>query len=327
MSIFCIVSFFVVATSNIGWTLLPDFAEFGFPIDIYSIDNETYNVSFERSFSGSFIRKEIRIDLSGNQSETYSENYVPAYFNRDRLFYYSRFPEDMEDPSACAAITRVTLSGDTLWTVQLDTLGSYVEAIARVLPCREGGCFVALKPYRSASLWKVYKLSDSGEVQMSSEYQMQGGPVILLSQIIETDDSNFLILGTTDDCGTNLYMYLVGIKSDGSQYINISEDLRFHASGELVEVDTDGNIYVAGYTGFDREDGFFMPPENTDIFLTKFDSAGNELWSSTFEYPGENRPIRMTVNEYGDVAVVMKSFSYEPDDQLQEYALIVYHPN
>ncbi len=327
MTALCVIFVFIATTFGTGWTLLSDLPEFGYPTGIYSPDDQFFVVTLEESFSGSFISNEIKIDLSGNQSETLSEHYAGSSLFKETLFFASPFPEDIEDPSTFAAITRVTLSRDTLWTTQLDSIEGRVETRQPIIPCREGGCFAVFSPNNADFIWKTYKLSDLGEVQMSSEFQMQGGPVIEISSVIETEDSNFLILGTTDDFGMNLYMFLVGIKSDGNQYISLKKDLRFHASGTIVEIDEDGNIYLAGYTGFEREDGYFMPPQNSDIFLIKLDSAGNELWSSVYEYPKENRPVFMTISENGIVAILMKSFSYESNDELEQYSVIIYQQN
>lgn len=324
MSAICLISVFISTTFNTGWTFVTNITEFGYPTGIYSHSDDSFVIVSEESFSGSFISRDLGINLSGNQSEAYSENYAVSSLYKETLFLSSPFPEDIEDSSTFAGITRVTPSGDTLWTVQLDSIESRVETNQPIIPCREGGCFAIFSPDNAEFIWKTYKLSDSGEVKMSSEFQMQGGPVIDISSVIETDDSSFLILGTTDDLGMNLFMFLVGIDSDGRQYISIREDLNFHASGEIVDVDLDGNIYVAGYTGFEREDGFFMPPADSDIFIIKFDSLGNELWSSIYEYPKENRPIFMTITQNGTIGILMKSFSYEASDSDETYSLVIY---
>ncbi len=153
---------------------------------------------------------------------------------------------------------------------------------------------------------------------------MRGGPIISISNVKEIVDSNFLVSGITDDLGMNLYMFLVGIDRDGNQFMEVKEDFRFHAGAGTVELDDSGNIYIAGYTGSDRDDGCFMPPQDTDVFLIKLDSEGREIWRTVFEYPLENRPFIMEITEQDEVLLVIRSFTYESRGLSDSYTHLVF---
>ena len=225
----------------------------------------------------------------GNQTDDNPniEAFTSEYQDTLDTYVHVPFPEEIESADTFAGITSISSSGDTLWTVMLDSLEGRIETRISVSPCRDGGCFAVFSPTRRDFIWKVYRVSDSGEVLMSGEFQMQGGPILRVSTVLETIDSNFLIGGTTDDLGMNLYMFLVGIDSNGNQFINVREDFRFHAQFGTMELDDSGNINITGSTGYERDDGYFMPPLYPDPFQLMLDSEGQEIWRTVLEYPLE----------------------------------------
>ncbi len=315
-----------LAASASGWTFLADLPDGVRPGGLQSDGNGGYIVEYEETTTDGIIDREIVIDSSGNiesREAEYDSSRVPG--NEDTFVTFP-YPDYYETWDTFGGITRLSLSGDTLWSVTLDTVESRVEVFQPVIPCRDGGCFAVFGPTHGEFVWKFYKLSESGEVLMSGEFQMQGGPVIRLSAVKETADSGFVLCGTTDDLGMNLFMYVIGIDSDGSLLFEIKEDFRFHAAYGLIELDEGGNIYIAGSTGFERPDGWFLPPYDSDVFLMKLDPSGNEIWRTVLEYPLENRPYYVHVNDDGSVAMVIRSFSYEPTDLTSQYSLIVFQP-
>ncbi len=72
-------------------------------------------------------------------------------------------------------------------------------------------------------------------------------------------------------------------------------------SGMAVGVDGSGNVYVAGYT-----DGT-LPGETSaglkDVFVRKYDAAGEELWTEQFGSNGEEYAYGLTVDDDGNVFV------------------------
>ena len=65
-------------------------------------------------------------------------------------------------------------------------------------------------------------------------------------------------------------------------------------------VDSSGNVYVTGYTGFShrRPDG-----EGPDIFLTKYDSSGSQQWIKQIGTPGWDSGESVAVDSSGNVYV------------------------
>ncbi len=320
--ILCIV--LTTAVYGSGWTFLGDIPSDVTPSGLHSNFSGQYIVEYKENLNDSIVYIELVIDTDGNVETREAEldsSRVPG--NEDQFFTFP-YPDYSETWDTFGGLTRLSPSGDTLWSVTLDSVESRVEVFQPVIPCKDGGCFVVFGPTHGDFVWNFYKLSESGELLMSGEFQMRGGPFIRISVVKETADSGFVLCGTTDDLGDRLFMYLIGIDSDGDQFIEVRENFRFHAGARLIELDEAGNIYIAGYTGFERPDGSFLPPYDSDVFLMKLDSAGNEIWRTVFDYPGENRPSFMQIDEDGSIAVVISSFSYYPPGQPVNYSLMHY---
>ncbi|MCD6589041.1 MAG: hypothetical protein J7K88_10880 [Candidatus Fermentibacteraceae bacterium] len=300
--------FLVSVVYGAGWTVLGRLSDSFQLSESGKYENGNCYFKFiEKVAEGSFLRV---VDAEGNYTPADREQYTfPVPAGTDS-YTAVPFPVDIENPCTFAGVTKISASGDTLWTVMLDSLEEREDIPVSIIPCTQGGCFAVFPP-DCDFLWEVYRLSDSGDVLMQGEFRLQGGPVIGVSDVVETADSSFLISGTTDDLGMNIFAFLVGIDSSGRQFIELKEDLRFHAGARSIELDRDGNIYLAGYTGYERDDGFFMPPWDSDVFLMKLDPAGNELRCTVFSFPRENRPLAMEVAENGDVLVLIRSFDYQ----------------
>lgn len=310
-----------------GWTVLAELPEASRINDLRAYGNGEYGYELIEEIDGILYMSDISVDLQGNQIVNILRREI--HISEDQpltpLYFPVPFPDDIESSACFAGVTRIGPSGDTLWTVMLDSIYDRVQTRQPVIPCRDGGCFAVFSPTRENFIWKAYRLSGSGELQMSAEFQMQGGPVISVSNVMETSDSNFLITGTTDDLGMNLFMYLVGIDRHGNQFLELREDFYFHAAAGMTKLDYSGNIYITGYTGHERDDGCFMPPQNSDVFLMKLDSSGREIWRTVLEYPLENRSIMLEITEQGDVLMVIKSFSYGSAHLTDKYTLLVYN--
>jgi hypothetical protein len=142
----------------------------------------------------------------------------------------------------------------------------------------------------------------------------------------ETPGGDVLLTGVTDSLGMNLSMFLLCFDSGCGERFGISNSLRFHASGDLLEVSENGDIYLAGETGFERDDGYFLPPVDEDVFLMKFNSSGEELWSSIFPQPLQNTPLCMYTA--GDSVLILTSSSHEDGSRPQgpPYSICMYAP-
>ncbi len=307
-----------------GWTVLaelPAGSEFG---RIGKISEDLYTFDLIEEVGDTLYRIEFSVDIEGRQTEISNEVFVFPIPPVENTFILSAPQEYIQGGETFADISCISPWADTLWTVRFNGISPQAQTRQPIIPCRDGGCFAVFRPSSMNSLWRVYRLSNSGEMQMSGEFQMQGGPINSVSNVLETSDSNFLIAGTTDDLGMNLFMYLVGINNNGDLFIDIKEHFNFHAGANILEVDELGNIFITGYTGYERDDGIFMPPQDTDVFLLKLDPEGRELYRTIFQYPNENKPVKIKITDSGEVLMVIKSFSYESADVSFEYALLVY---
>jgi hypothetical protein len=85
---------------------------------------------------------------------------------------------------------------------------------------------------------------------------------------------------------------------------------KFAAQGNCVKIDSDGNIYVAGYfqdsTDFDPGAGVFMLPSSTiypDVFVLKLDDAGNFLWVKAFQGPSREQGYSLDIDPSGNILI------------------------
>ena len=91
-----------------------------------------------------------------------------------------------------------------------------------------------------------------------------------------------------------------------------------------MKLDDSGNIYITGSTGYERDDGYFMPPQDTDVFLLKLDPEGREIWRTVFEYPLENRAALMEITDQGEAILTVSSFSYGHEGVSTGNTLMIY---
>ncbi|MCK5785712.1 MAG: hypothetical protein KAH54_04030 [Candidatus Sabulitectum sp.] len=321
-SIVCVI--LVSLVFGFEWTVLAELPEGSRASGLRECGEGIYAFDLFQETGDTLYRSEITVVLNGSHMVTNREVFILEDHPARDSYVTVPFPDGIESRETFAGISRISASGDTLWTVMLDSLEDRVETGLRIIPCRSGGCFAVFSPTPQDFIWMVYRLSDSGEVLMSGEFQMQGGPILRIAEVVETEDSSFLITGTTDDLGMNLYMFLAGIESDGNQFIDVREDFRFHGEFGNMKLDDSGNIYIAGSTGYERDDGYFMPPQDTDVFLLKLDPQGREIWRTVFEYPMENSPSIVEITSNGEVILAVRSFSYDPQDLSSSNTLLIY---
>jgi hypothetical protein len=317
--LFCV--FLVSAVYGSGWTVLAELPE---GMSVTGIGETAEGIRYYEVFEKTEgVLTRVGVDAHGAQTVLGSTPYQSQNPVAEEYYLAVPFPEEIENPGTFAGVTKLEASGDTLWTVMLDSLEEREDIPVSIIPCTQGGCFAVFPPDPDF-VWKVYRLSDSGEVLMHSEFRIQGGPVIGVSSVVETADSSFLISGTTDDLGMNIFAFLVGIDSSGRQFLELKEDFHFHAGAQSIKLDRDGNIYLAGYTGYERNDGFFMPPWDSDVFLMKLSPAGNELWRTVFSFPRENRPLAVEVTEQGVILVLISGFDYRFNGTEDSLTLVSY---
>lgn len=309
----------IVASASLGsgWSLIGDVPDNGIPIGLYEGNDDWFVIQYEMLRADTFWFSEVEVHIEGSIAGSCGDPYLSSFVPANLYVPVLVSDENYMNMTLPQGVIRLSTSGDTLWTALQDTVLGHEETSSEIITSSEGGCYVVFGPEQGGDTWKLYRLGDSGEVLMAGEFHLRGGPVMGLNDMRETADGKILITGVTDDLGMNLYMYFAGFDRDGNHFAAVMDDFRFHASGEIIEQDEEGNIYIAGYTGSERDDGYFMPPMDTDVFILKLNSEGEEIWRSVFEYPLDNRPLLMTVTDEDRILLLIKSFeegSYESDN-------------
>lgn len=305
-----------------SWTDLGDVPVPGTPIRLNCSDTE-YSIDFV-SFSWecgptdaiNFDRHERVWSVSPGSSEPPGIVMYHPVPVRDEDFYEMTIPE---------GVLRTGPTGDTLWTCIIDTVAAYEGIPMRIMPSASGGCWAVTGPEPGQDIWEVIRVSDDGELLSREEFQLQGGPVISMHSLAETPDGGLVMTGVTDSLGMNLYLVVLKMDPEGIEEWRVLEPFSFHASGDILEVGEDGCIIIAGYTGLEREDGWFMPPAEMDLLLMKLDPVGRELWRSVLPFPQQNTPMLMSSTEDGWILVLM-TVCDEASSFPEAYRLVRFDP-
>ena len=131
-------------------------------------------------------------------------------------------------------------------------------------------------------VWDIYVVrTDENGVELWSE-SYGGGSSDISLKIIEIDDGEFAIVGSTESFGEGGEdFYLIKIGGDGellwSQTYGGEEDDKAYS---LVQVE-DGGFILVGYTESFGEGG-------TDCYVVRTDNEGELLWSQTYGEEGSN---------------------------------------
>ena len=82
--------------------------------------------------------------------------------------------------------------------------------------------------------------------------------------------------------------------------------------GECIEVDSEGNVYVAGYTSSADFLGDFESQGSDDCFVLKLDSSGSSLeYCTLIGGVGSDQPLDITIDSSGNVYVTGESSSID----------------
>jgi hypothetical protein len=288
------------------WTVIGEVPVLGVPEEIDDLGDGTFLITF-RDFSecGYFLRG-ILVDSGGLvtdssmiiQPESSGHSFEPL-MPTEQDFQEMRLPE---------GVVRLDGTGDTLWTCVLDSIAGYEGSGSLLIPSSSGGCWAVFGPAAGTDEWRVWRLSSSGRTEAMGTFSLQGGPVNSMHDMVECPDGGLLLTGVTDSLGLQLYSVLVRLDRECVESWRLLDGVNFHACGDLVAIAGDGTIFVAGYTGFERSDGWFMPPERMDVFLHTLDADGAFLRESILHLPGQNAPLLMTLLEGGGAVLLVSSF-------------------
>lgn len=305
------------------WTVLCEVPVLGVPQEIVDLGGGSYRITF-RDFSdcGYFLRG-VLVDGNGVVPDS-SMIVLPE--NPDGLFEALMPAEqDFAEMRLPEGVVRLDGSGDTLWTCVLDSVEGCEGSTSLIEPSPTGGCWAVFGPEPGGDEWRIWKLSAAGVVEASGSFELQGGPVNSMHDLAECGDGGLVMTGVTDSLGMRLYSVLIRLDSGCREVWRLLDDVRFHACGDLVEISPEGTIAFAGYTGLEREDGWFLPPESMDVFLFTLDPDGVSLGRSILHLPGQNAPLLLTLLDGGGAVLLVSSFE-ESSSFPGVYSLVLRSP-
>jgi len=320
--IYCLIYFNTVSLTQ-GWTLLNEIHIEETPVRIKEIDSNFVSILVRASDDDSVLYSLIELDIQGQiTGKRVAEN--SEYPNTPSVI--SSIVELEADEGVFDKIICVCEDGDILWECLLDEVFEYESNVLHIYRLENNrGCIVISKSTDDFHKYIIWRILQEGEVFIKSIFTCEGGPMINFNEVQETGDSGVLITGVTDKLGMNLYMFVLRFNLEGNILWSVLEDFRFHACGSIIEQDNNGNVYIAGYTGDERDDGFFLPPANMDIVLLKLNGMGREVWRTTFRHPLQNSPILMTV--LNDEKVLVLASLYKEGQLIDNnYLLLQYEP-
>lgn len=282
-----------------GWECICQLTPKGYPVDVGITESGLFSVEIYRHD----LIYSVLYDSEGEEAGRTE----PVFRVPDDLLYSFNVHGIKESYTSMVSVECST-DEELLWRTDLAGEFYIDELPGRILISASGGCYAVFSPGIHQGIWKLFHLDPAGEILFESDFQLRGGPVISLNDMVELPGGGVAITGVTDDLGMNLFMVLLSFSDTGELLFSQRDSLRFHGSGEIVETDPAGNIYVCGYTGYERADGYFMPPSDTDLFLVCYSSSGSELWRTVPELPLDNWPTAVCVSPDGEVAVTFYSF-------------------
>jgi len=302
--------------------------------------NEPVNIVFEGSPTGFFCRGDsIFLEIRGfdesDQPSTLMLSPEGETIGWEESVLtvedggYMVLPESDFDPSVPEipiGVVRMDSLGMPVWTARLDTVFDYESPVIRIEQASSGGCWTAISPRRGDDVWKIWKLNEDGMVVGEESFQLQGGPAIGFSDLVETAEGGLLVAGYTDSLGLNLYSFVASLSSDCSLDWLLLEDHVFHSVPSELLLDENGNIYLTGETGHERDDGYFLPPVDMNAYVMKLNGSGEILLSDILQMPLQNRPVHSCMCEDGGILMLLRSFR-EDDRGESSYQLIRWEPS
>ncbi|MFC1731954.1 SBBP repeat-containing protein [candidate division KSB1 bacterium] len=231
-------------------------------------------------------------------------------------------------------VTGVTVSSSTLldvFVIKYDNSGSqdWIETydymnlfdISTKIEFIDNNIFITGGFQNSANDWEygILEYDENGILQNS---EMNGGSGIGINMIkdIAKDDSGYIyVTGNVVNAAQNLDIITVKLDTilDTLWTAMFNGSCNNNDGGYNVEVDNNGNVYVAGYTYDNTQESNFV--------TIKYNSSGVQQWVAYYNGPddGPDTAFALKVDDYGNVYVAGNATFYGN----QDYYTIKYASN
>lgn len=107
--------------------------------------------------------------------------------------------------------------------------------------------------------------------------------------------------------GGSYDVFLAKLDSSGNHLLSKGFPVSGDQFGDVIDVDTAGNIYIAGdfNVSINMGGGLVNSAGNDDAYLTKFDSNGNHLYTKIYGDPVDQLMRAMAIDKAGDVVFAL----------------------
>ncbi|MBD3247432.1 hypothetical protein GF378_02320, partial [Candidatus Pacearchaeota archaeon] len=198
--------------------------------------------------------------------------------------------------------------GTDFWTVKFDSHGNYIwgESIGGTSnDYAEGLAIDSNDNIIAAGTTNSFGSSEDFFIVKYNKYGKQiwnetiGGSGEERCYDVATDsDDNIIITGKTNSfgVGVNDNLWIIKYDSSGNQIWNETFGGEDYERGEGIDVDSNNNIIVTGFTTSFGGGGFY-------VWTVKCDSSGNQIWNKTLGGSGSSSAYDVAVDSNDDIIV------------------------
>ncbi len=248
----------------------------------------------------------VKTDVDGFEvwSEVYDEAFREQAYDviqaSDGTFVIVGEIEESPGNDRDVFVLKISANGQLIWSKIID--GGQDDMGLSITPGVEGGYLIAGESRNSDtgnSDFLLLKISDDGEQEWLKVYGDPEQDDRINS--IATLDNGYAFVGKTERVGGfDNEVAVRGLDSEGNEVW--SEDIKTMENevGNAIITTSDGNIAICGSIG-----------DNSDAFVAKFNTAGEQLWLTTIKVPGENDlgEVSNAITELEDGSLVITGFA------------------
>jgi uncharacterized delta-60 repeat protein len=203
-------------------------------------------------------------------------------------------------------------SGNQEWVARYNSPGNYRDYVSDITVDSTGNVYVTGIAYINERNYDyaTVKYNSAGVEEWAATYDGPGNKSDSAEAIAVDTSGNVYVTGWSRGSGTNYACTTIKYDSAGKQqwvrrYNSLDND---DDGGYAVTVDTSGNVYVTGWS-------YIESSESLDFLTIKYDSAGNELWASTYDNPehGHGEAYLIALDSSNNVYVSGRDFQENVD--------------